>query len=253
MLLRFYLKKVINQYKLPETMDLPERRVVFLLRRLISEWAGKYLCEVKLSGSRAKGTAICNTSDLDLFISLSSTTPGELSEIYNCLYDFITKKNISARKQNVSIGINYQNYKIDLVPARRQDQFSNDHSLYKRKSNTWTKTNIDKHISRVRNSGRIDEILALKIWRSLHKLEFPSIYLESFVIESLYGKTKGDLGNNFIYLLEDIRDNLSTRRVLDPANSNNVLSDELTIEEKKALSFHANNSLQNIELTPLIW
>lgn len=75
-----------------------------------------------MSGSRAKGTAIDIATDLDLFISLSSTTSNTLKEIYDSLYDCMIRQGITARKQNVSIGITYQNKDVDLVPAKRQGQ-----------------------------------------------------------------------------------------------------------------------------------
>jgi hypothetical protein len=79
------------------------------------------------------------------------------------------------------------------VPGKRQDQYGNDHSLYKRKQNSWTKTNIDTHISIVKNSGRIIEIAATKIWCAEHNIDFPSIFLELVVINALKGHSKNDI------------------------------------------------------------
>lgn len=249
-----YVNSIVQKHKLPETLDsYTTTYIVSPLKRIISSWAGVCLCETKLSGSRAKGTAIDIATDLDLFISLSSTTQNTLKEIYDSLYDRMVEEGISARKQNVSIGITYLGRKIDLVPAKRQSQYGNDHSLYRRKANSWTKTNIDTHISHVRQSGRITEITALKIWRENHGLEFPSILLECFVIDSLYGRSQNAPADNFMYLLRDIRDNIQTRRIVDPANINNVLSDELTFSEKTALKDTAQESLAAPYWGQIIW
>ena len=48
---------------------------------MIKEWAGDCLNDIQISGSRAKGTAINISSDLDLFVSLKSTTNNTLKEI----------------------------------------------------------------------------------------------------------------------------------------------------------------------------
>ena len=249
-----YVLSVVRKHALSEQIDNNTTRyVVDPLKRIISEWAGSCLCETKLSGSRAKGTAIDIATDLDLFISLSSTTTNTLEEIYNSLYRHVVGKGINARKQNVSIGITYNGCKVDLVPAKRQSQYGNDHSLYRRKANSWTKTNIETHISNVRNSGRKNEIIALKIWRENHNLEFPSIYLETLAIDALRGKSLNAPADNFIYLLEYIRDNISSKVVYDPANSNNKLSDELSALEKYSLSQQAKSSLGEQYWESIIW
>lgn len=249
-----YLNSIVKKHKLPENLDsCTLTLVVSPLKQIISDWASNCLCEIKISGSRAKGTAIDLSTDVDLFISLSSTTPKSLKEIYDSLYNRMIDEGITARKQNVSIGITYQGKKVDLVPAKRQGQYGNDHSLYKNKLGSWTKTNIDKHISRVRQSGRIPEIIALKIWRENHRLEFPSIYIESFAIDSLWGRSLFSHADNFIYLLSDIRDNIQNRRTVDSANTNNILSDELTATEKKALSDAAVDSLSQARWEDILW
>lgn len=249
-----YVNAIVEKHRLPDTLDnYTSIYVVSPLEKIISNWAGTCLCETKISGSRAKGTAIDLSTDLDLFISLSSTTRNSLEEIYNSLYNRMLDEQISVRKQNVSIGVTYQGKKVDLVPAKRQGQYGNDHSLYRRKAGSWTKTNIDTHISRVRQSGRITEITALKIWRENHNLEFPSIYLECFAIDSLYGHSLNAPADNIMHLLRDIRDNIQTRRVIDPANTNNILSEELTQMEKKALSNAAQQSLLAPYWGEIIW
>lgn len=249
-----YINSIVQKHSLSDTLDeYTSLNVVAPLKRIISSWAGSCLCEIKISGSRAKGTAIDLSTDLDLFISLSSTTNNSLKEIYESLYNCIQEERIEARKQNVSIGINYLGKKVDLVPAKRQGQYGNDHSLYKRKDDTWTKTNIDKHISQVRQSGRLKEIIALKVWRENHSMSFPSIYLETFVIDSLRGRSLNSPADNFMYLLRDIRDNIQYRRVVDPANSNNVLSDELTQLEKKELQRMADSSISEQYWVDILW
>lgn len=249
-----YVESIVKKHKLSDTIDdFTDSTIVAPLKELIRKWNGTYLCDIKLSGSRAKGTAIDIATDLDLFISLSSRTDSTLKEIYNSLYDYVVRQGISARKQNVSIGITYKNREIDLVPAKRQGQFGNDHSLYRRKADSWTKTNIDTHIHKVRNSGRITEIVALKIWRENHKLEFPSIYLECFVIEVLSRRNLYLHADNFKFLLEKIRDNIVSKKIIDPANSNNILSDELNYNEKKKLAIQANSSLSERDWESIIW
>lgn len=249
-----YVLKVVRRHSLP--MNLDKDSVLYVvdpLKNIITDWAGDCLCEIKLSGSRAKGTAIDLSTDLDLFISLSSTTRNPLSEIYNSLYTRISNEGLTCRKQNVSIGVTYNGKKVDLVPAKRQSQYGGDHSLYKRKSDSWTKTNIDKHISMVNQSGRRNEIVALKVWRENHGLAFPSILLETLTIDALGGRSTTTTANNVLYMLRYIKNNICSAHVLDPANTNNVLSDDLTRFEKQLLMQQAEKSLAEQYWGQIIW
>ena len=249
-----YVIGVIHKHALPTQIDpYTEQTVITPLKRIVTTWAGDCLCEIKLSGSRAKGTAIDIATDLDLFISLSSTTNNSLSEIYDSLYTKLVNSGIKARKQNVSIGVTYGGKKVDLVPGKRQSQYGNDHSLYKRKSDSWTKTNIDTHISNVLRSGRRNEILALKIWRENHGIEFSSILLEVLTIEALKGRSTTSTAENVLFMFTYLQNHIRTIRVLDPANTNNILSDDLSAYEKLVIAKQAEKSLSEPYWEQIIW
>lgn len=252
----FYLYKIIEKYKLPSIPDFNTFwHVEFPLRKEIEKWSNLNflpLCQIKRSGSRAKGTAVSLSSDLDLFISLSSTTTPSLKNVYDSLFDYFDLRGYYPRRQNVSIGVNVCGNKVDLVPAVRQGQFGNDHSLYKSKQKTWTKTNIDTHISTVKTSARIYEIMALKIWRELHGIDFPSIYLELFTMKALKGRKIDDWSTNFYYLLWFLYQNIERSCIIDPANMNNRISDDLTQAEKKKIANQACIDFAK-PLSQIIW
>jgi Second Messenger Oligonucleotide or Dinucleotide Synthetase domain len=245
-----YLQGVIHKY----TVDASgAENAANSIYRVIHTWANGYLTEAKFSGSLAKGTAISLGTDADLFLSLSSVTPGTLSEIYNSLHKAVTNAGYTARKQNVSIGVSIGKYKIDLVPGRRQSQYGDYHSLYKNKTNSWTQTNIDTHISAVRNSNRLDEIKLTKIWRELHGLNFPSFYLELVVIDCLKGYRYGQLALNFSKVLSFLSSELQNRRYLDPANTNNIISDDLSDDEKHLVAIQALVSINKQSWQEVVW
>ena len=251
------VKYIVDQYALPSNLSEMDSRYAFYpLCGFIDNWAlrNSYgLCGKQLSGSRAKGTAITLSSDLDIFISISSASIGTLSEIYNSLYNYFNSLNIQCRKQNVSIGVNYQNKKVDLVPGKRQHNYGDDHSLYKSKQGTWTQTNITTHITTIRNSNRAVEIMSTKIWRERHNLDFPSMFLELAVIEATKNRNYGDFDNNFWEVLKWLSVNITSARIIDPANTNNIISDDLTQNEKRAIANMASVSLQKQSWQEIIW
>jgi hypothetical protein len=139
------------------------------------------------------------------------------------------------RLQNVSVGITVHGYSVDLVPGKRQNWLYNDHSLYKRRGDTWTKTDVGQHIEKVKNSGRQAEIRLIKLWRTQKGLEFPSFYLELAVIKALESKYFTSLADNMRSTFTFLHDNLLTARLVDPVNTNNIISDDLTVAEKQAI------------------
>lgn len=249
-----YVRNIISKYKVVGEIGLYTQ--LFVLNPLIETikgWAGDCLNEIEISGSRAKGTAINISSDVDLFISLKSTTDNTLKEIYDSLYDYVKSKGIDCRKQNVSIGINYKKHSIDLVPGKKHTGNTNDHSLYRSKKNTWTKTNINRHIKLVKDSGRLEEIVLLKIWRKLHQLDFPSIYLELIVIDALANKKRNQPGKNYLTVLDYLIATFVDKTIIDPANTNNEISDDLFKYEKEEIARKAKECRNQKHWEHIIW
>lgn len=182
----------------------------------------QYLESIKLAGSHAKGTDL-RDSDIDLFLSYSPNTPGPLSAIQAALAD-----QFHGQVRNVSVRIAYKGLSVDLVPSR-------SNILWQARFNTSLKTDIDKQIRYVRDSGFIDEILALKIWRRRHALRFPSFLME---LATIRARPK-----DFRALLHFLATDFPTTRLLDPANSNNVVSDLLTEIERLRIARRAEMSL----------
>ncbi len=134
----------------------------------------KYLESVKLAGSHAKGTDL-RDSDVDLFLSYSPNTPGPLSAIRTSLAD-----HFHGQVRNVAVRITYKGLTVDLVPAR-------GNILWQARFDTWLKTDIDKQIQYVRNSGLIDEILALRAY--INETDFGRIKLDGKVPSCLQAVT----------------------------------------------------------------
>ena len=139
------------------------------------------------------------------------------------------------------------------LPGKVQAGYQNCHSLYLRKRDSWTKTNVTLHIDVVRSSGRMREIRAVKVWRFLHGLDFPSLYLELFTIQALSGRSNSNLAENVLHTLRTIDASLVSARIEDPANTNNALSDDLTKQEKERIASLAAQSAQQQYWKDIIW
>jgi predicted nucleotidyltransferase len=237
-----YLRSILMREAVDTGYTSPVRSVIGSLRPDIVQWSGKYLVDLSPSGSFAKGTANKSGTDIDVFVSLAHDTPETLKDIYTKLLQRMAELGYKPKAQNVSINITVHGYDVDLVPAKRQDFYSHDHSLYRRKADTWTKTNVATHISYVSQSGRVSEARLIKLWRNQKGLDFPSFYLELAVINALAG-TYGTLAQNVLTVLRYLRDTFPAARIIDPANTNNIISEDLTAAEKGRVKAAAERAL----------
>ncbi len=232
-----------------------------ILKADLQNWASSCFVSVVNSGSRAKGTAISLASDVDYLISLTSgcnANSGGLKSIYDSLHTRLKAKYNPVRKQNVSFRIQIGDLEVDITPARKQPGYVNYHWIYVSKFDSWKQTNIQIHINDISASGRLNEIKLLKIWRQLNGLDFPSIYLEYLTLQILSGKSKDAtrLGENFLHILRELSKDISNplfTRIIDPANSANILSDLLNEAEKRTIILKAKTAISQKYWESIVW
>jgi len=237
-----YLLQILQKYQARDLTG--SARLILQLKSTLTSWAGSCYLDILDSGSRAKGTAIDLASDVDFLVSLSNgcnANKGGLEFTYDLLYDHLNNNGYqNLRKQNVSSRITLNSLEIDITPATRQPGNTYDHSIWLSKKKTWQKTNIQKHIFDISRSTRLNEIKLIKIWRELNGIDFPSIYLEYLVIQVLSGRSSdiSNLGHNTFYVLTELAKDYGNplfSNIVDPANTNNILSDLLDRSEKNII------------------
>jgi hypothetical protein len=248
-----YVNGVLAKYAVPRGPASPAEQLGAAVAGPIRTWAAQQLNALEYSGSYAKETGVRGVSDVDVFISLKSDTTNTLKEIYDSLHGLAQQHEWAPRIQNVSIGVTINGTRGDLVPGKVQSGYQNYHSLYLRKRDSWTQTNIASHIATVRNSGRQLEIRAVKTWCALRGLDFPSLYLELFVIDTLSGRSRVTIAENVLHTLRSIGTSLASTRLEDPTNSNNVVSDDLTSAEKQKIAGLAQQSANEPYWERIIW
>lgn len=248
-----YFRDILRKYALLSGPSSPAVRQARPLPPVLRGWAGGYLVAMRWSGSYAKGTRVRGATDIDIFVSLSSRFPGTLREIFQGLLAYLRESGWSATPGNVAVKVTSGSSRIDVVPGRKQRPQSSDHSLYRRRGDTWIQTNPARHVSYVRNSRRVNEIRLTKIWRNVHKLDFPSFCLELAVIEALRGRSTNRLPANFQTVLEYLAASFPQARLVDPANSNNVVSEEMTGNEKQSIAACAREGVAASAWQQVIW
>ena len=240
-----YVDQIVGKYQVANGPGTPVYEVGQHLRGLVQRWYSDRLLRVHNSGSFAKGTSIRGGADLDLFISLRPRTGKSLRAIYDGLYQYANDQGLRPRRQNVSVGVQVDNLKVALVPARKHSG-TNYHSLYGTRQQGWIKTNVAQHIDIVRRSERSTTIRAAKIWRTNRGIRFPSFYLELAVLRAVRNKGRRGTAAELEIVLEYLASEFINAEFIDPANEENVISDDLSLEQKREIANQARSSLQRI-------
>lgn len=252
-----YVNSIVDKYAVNTGENSQVRKTALAFKGLAEEWASGCLRSVGVSGSFAKLTAVSSSlaggSDIDLFISLTSGCQGTMKDLYEGLHSFLVAKKFTVKRQNVSLGIKVGNVAIDFVPGRHQGGATEDHTLYVRRGDTWKKTNVQTHITHVLWSGRTTEIKVLKIWKRLRGLDFLSFYVELFAIRAIDANPSGSVATNVWTALQAIRDHLDDWQIVDPANTNNIISDQHTYDEKTKIMVAAKTTLEKRTWGEVIW
>lgn len=248
-----YLQGILAANRAPTGVWGPGPRVRDTLLPLIQQWAGAQLGDLKLSGSYAKGTAVAGGTDVDLFIALRPTTTETLREIYESLATYLTGAGYSVRRQNVSLGITHSGLKIDMTPGKQQSSWTTDHSIYVRRLDSWMQTNVDKHVQVVSTSGQTDLMVLAKRWRQCHSLDFLSFAIELAALRATASQWGQSLETRMLALLSWLQNNINSCALLDPANSNNNLADELTHSEKRAIATAASHGVAARTWGEVVW
>ncbi len=210
---------------------------------------------IRFAGSHAKGTMIKEGYDLDVVCYFPHNYSGTLKEIHDDVknriaekYD-IKEKASAVRIENIKEQSSPNDYHIDVVPGRFIDESDNSdvflHVVYGDKERM--QTNIETHIKYISKSDCRDIIKLVKLWNCRNNLDIKTFFLEVFTIETLKGyQNKTDLKLSFLKTLEALKNDIVTKQLIDPANSNNIISKILSSSHKELISQKAEESLSAI-------
>lgn len=187
---------------------------------------------IRYAGSYKKETMIKASYDLDItcYFKHDDDSAGDnLEDIFNNVKNafenkyFVVPKKSALRLQSTDKKLDFH---IDVVPGRFVDDSESDAFLYQSTGDkNRLKTNLDVHISHIKDSGLIKIIKLAKIWRSVYLIDVKTFVLELLVVKVLDGKKDKDgLDNCLKVFFEELSSNIDNITIEDPANSGNDLS-----------------------------
>lgn len=246
-----YASTVVEKYHITANTGSPSHRAADELVPLLKQWGKQYLLGITLSGAYAKNTAIHLSSDVDVLIALSPVPNMDMKQVFWSLFEFLTDRDLRPHTRSVSIQLAQHGLVVDLIPACSGRSGRN--LLFNKRSGQIVETDVAQHVHLVGNSGRQQEICALKIWRERNSLDFPSLYLEMTVLKALETERFGQLADNVLTVLRFLAGRFPEIVVRDPANAKNVLSNDLTPDAKRAIAVAARNALYDENWKKIVW
>lgn len=247
-----YAASVVEKYRVVPDSRSPAHRAAEKLMPLLKQWGKQHLAGITLSGAYAKNTAITLGSQADVLVALNPVPEMEMKKIFWSLFEFLTDQDLRPSTRNVSLQLESKGLAVDVIPACR-DAKSGGHVLFNKKSGAEVVTDLAQHVHLVANSGRQQEICAIKIWRERNELDFPSLYLEMTVLRALEGERFGQLADNVLVVLRYLANRFEQAVVRDPANGENFLSADLSASEKKEIAKAARNALYGENWKKIVW
>ncbi len=258
MKLEKYLKQILKNQTFSDDDDEIKQlqKIRKKVEQIIKDAFGEDKLTIRYGGSKAKGTMIKESYDLDIvsYFSHDDNTAGEtLKDIYNNVKSelekdyYVDPKTSALRLKDKASEDVLVDFHIDVVPGRFVDDSEADVYLYQASGEKERlKTNLDIHIEHIRDSGKNDIIRLIKLWNHLTGLGLKTFILELLVVK--YSKEIGDkpLSNGIISFWEYLKEHEDIS-IEDPANpEGNDLSDYLT-STKQLLKMYATNALGLIE------
>lgn len=209
---------------------------------------------IKYGGSKAKGTMIKESYDLDILCYFEHEDNGAgstLKEIYEAVRDVLGEEYLVESK-NAALRIRSfdgTDFHVDVVPGRYVDDDNSDVFLYQAQGDKERlKTNPSIHITHVRDSGVRNAIKLMKLWKVRNHLQVKTFALELLVIKLLGDRKSDSLEDQLTYVWEQFRDNMDDLSIEDPANpSGNDLSELLSYAVRFSLSTMARSTRNLID------
>lgn len=183
--------------------------------------------------------------DLDIVLYWPSDSLFSLESLYRAAEGVLDRNWTKVVKKKVGLELPFKgDFHIDVIPGKFSSKDENYAYLYNNKTGGRFQTSIYVQVKYVKNSKREDVIRLMKLWKKRKDVPIKTFILESCVIEGCKGYDRSMLESQLLAAFEYIRDNIQNTRIVDPSNSNNIISDDLSIEQKNRIRRLADQAIK---------
>lgn len=222
------------------------------LKKLILSQKHIKIHKIALFGSSIKLTNVKERPTVKLLVSIKEKEKCSLDEMKDWFIAFYSKTFKEVALIDYNIEFSFKGVNLVIVIAKKKENTYNYHFMNKSDLNKELLTNFDIHTGNIVENQVQKEVILMKLWRDKHQLNFPTMYLELVILHVLRKCKKKNLFSRIIRILDYLRKDFVYDKFYDPSNTNNVLSDELSHEEKLKIQTVARLSLTEEYISDII-
>jgi hypothetical protein len=209
---------------------------------------------VYYAGSYGKNTMLDVYHDLDIVVYYPPSTSATLNGIYWEVHNALTGGGYIAQQKDVAIRLPYRGgFNVDVVPGRALDNTYRYANLYRSEVDSRLQTSIKVHIETVQESGLRGTMRLMKLWNVRHNLGLRSFFVELLVDRVLKDTSLDGYDDKLKTMFRYIASNIQTVRIVDPANTNNVISDLIPSIKKRRVADQARAALAAPYWKDVVW
>jgi hypothetical protein len=246
-----YLDDLLKKYDKSNRSS--KKEVIKELKKLILSFGHKKISKILLFGSSVKLTNTRDFPSVKLLISIKEKDKRSINEINKWLYDFFATLSKEVMHNDHQFEFSFKGVNFVLVIAKKKENTYNYHFMNSLEAPKQIHTNFDIHTDNVVDNQVQKEIVLMKLWRDKHQLNFPTMYLELVVLHVLRKCKKKNLFSRIIRILDYLRKDFVNDKFYDPSNTNNVISQDLSLDEKLKIQSIARLSLSEEYISDIIF
>ena len=247
-----YLESVLTQQKVLTStiasMQVTRDTIEATLRTIIG-WKPRFY----YAGSYGKDTMLAVYHDLDIVVYYPFDTDKILKDIYWETFRALNGT-YTVQQKDVAIRLPYQGgFNVDVVPGRALGPDFVYANLYRSSVDSRLQTSIKVHINTIKNSGLRGTMRLMKLWNVRQGLGLRSFFVELLVARVLNGTQLVGYDKKLVEMFTYIANNIESARIIDPANSNNIISDLIPIATKRHVAARAKAALLARTWNEVVW
>jgi hypothetical protein len=241
-----YLEEVLEQQRVGPEIEAAVRARRVEIETMLRGVAGGL--RIYYGGSFAKRTAIAAGFDLDV---VAYSPGGRPEELYEAVEARLRGAGHTVLRHNVALRLQYTpGWHVDVVPGRALDGSYEYADLWASEQGATRQTSLKRHIELARSGDR-DVVRLLKLWRARHLVPVGSFLFELAAARALRDFA-GPLDARFTRVLE-LLTRFEDTRLVDPANSANVVTDDIEWSRKRAVAAMASRALGEGRWERVVW
>ncbi len=203
-------------------------------------------------GSFAKRTVIAAHFDLDVVAYFPPHSPGGPRALYETVERRLRDAGHAVVRHNVALRLQYTpGWHIDVVPGCALDETYEYAGLWSSERAATRQTSLKAHIQLARAGDR-DTVRLLKLWRCRNGAPVGSFVLELAAARALRDCAAAPLADRFERVLRFLA-RLPEVRLVDPANSANIVTADLEWGAKKAIAEAALEACEAGSWDRVVW